>query len=263
MVDFIISKMRSKKLRIVAVLPAYNAAGSLQRFLADFPFKIFDEVILVDDDSEDATFKIAKRYVGSPTSPLGLRGIKIKIFRNSRNLGYGGNMKRCLDLALKSKADIVVEIHPDGEYGFDGILPGIREMKRGADLVLGNRFYSRFSALRSGMYVWKIPVTKGLTWIGNLVLGTKIPDLHQGFRLYSKDLLKRVDYQNFSNDFLFTFELIVEVVKNGLKIRNVPVTTFYSGRKRGVDLSTSINYSLRTIQILLYFKTKRLKFSVE
>ena len=233
--------MKTKELKVIAVLPAFNAAFSLPQFLETFPKNLFNKIILVDDASKDLTFKIAKSYKW------------VKASRNKVNLGYGGNMKECLNTALKERADIIVEVHPDGEYGFDGILPAIEKIKKGSDLVLGNRFYKPFSGVKSGMYFWKIPFTKGLTWIGNLVLGTEIPDMHQGFRVYSKPLLEKINYSSYSNDFLFTFEIIVAAVFYNFKISNVPVSSFYKGKKRGVSLLQSATYSLKTFWILFLY----------
>lgn len=240
--------MKNKNPGVAAILPAYNAAGTIRDFFKKFPFKVFDLVILVDDASSDGTFEAAKKVIKE------IRGIGvIRVYRNPKNLGYGGNMKRCLDLALKVEADIIVEIHPDGEYGFDGIEPAIEKIKKGADLVLGNRFHKPFSGIKSGMYIWKIPFTKGLTWIGNLVMGTNIPDMHQGFRIYSKSLFKKINYSFFSNDFLFTFEIIAAAVFYKYKISSVPVSSFYQGQKRGVKFLTSLDYSLKTFCILVLF----------
>lgn len=228
--------LRDKSLKI-AVLPAFNARISLSAFLERFPFELFDQVILVDDYSEDGTFEFAKKYR------------KVRVFRNSRNLGYGGNLKVCLGRALDMGADVIVEIHPDGEYGFDGIEPALKEVECGAKLVLGNRF--EFGP--RGMAIWKVPFTLLLSRIGNLVLGTNVPDLHQGFRVYTRELLESIPYRSASNNYIFSFEIIAQTVFNELKISSVPVSAIYKGKKRGVSFKASVLYTLGVVKILVLF----------
>lgn len=224
--------------KVTAVLPAYNAAKTLKTFLSNFPFELFDEVILVDDFSTDDTFRLAKRFR------------MLKVFRNPRNLGYGGNLKKCLGLVLEGGADVVLEIHPDGEYGFDGIEPAIEQIRKGAGLVLGNRFAN---GLPKGMYLWKVPFIKFFSWIGNLVLGTSIPDLHQGFRVYTKNLLEKIPYERASSNYIFSFQIIALAVLKKIKIQSMPVSAYYQGRKRGASLKSSINYSLGVLKVLGLF----------
>jgi glycosyltransferase involved in cell wall biosynthesis len=220
--------------RIIAILPAYNAAKTLRPFIKSLPKHVFSQIILVDDSSQDDTFKIAN-------------SLPIKSFQNPHNLGYGGNMKRCLELALKAKADIVVEIHPDGEYLPDGILPAIAQIKSGSHLVLGNRFH-RYPP---GMYLWKYLGSRLLTTIDNLLLGTNIPDLHQGFRVYSKKLLKTIPWRQNSQNFNFTLEVILQSLHKRLTISSVPVTTHYTGHKRGAPTLASIKYFFSSFFLIL------------
>lgn len=242
--------MINRRKKIIAVLPAYQAENRLEDFLDHLPKKTFDTIILVDDHSNDATFKIASGYRW------------IKSYRNDHNLGYGGNMKRCLNLALKEGADIIVEIHPDGEYDTDGILPAINKINKGSKLVLGNRYSSFSEALNSGMFIWKYPITKTLTRIDNLVLGTNIPDMHQGFRVYSRELLEKADFLSNSDDFLFTFQIIVQAVYYRMKISSVAVSTNYHGSKRGVYFIHGFKYSLATFLVLAQFWLAKARFRI-
>ena len=227
-------------------MPAYNAQETLSETLKNLPKGVIDEVILIDDCSSDQTYKTALAISRK-------QGLKLKVFRNSRNLGYGGNMKQCFTKALAAKADIVVEIHPDNEYGSDAALPAIKKINSGAALVLGTRFSKGAHALESGMFVWKYPVTRFLTLIDNLVLGTDLSDCHQGFRVYNSELLRRIDYRAFSNNFLFTFEIIVQTRLLGERIDQVKVKTNYVGRKRGVSFWTGLIYSLGTFKVLVQY----------
>jgi glycosyltransferase involved in cell wall biosynthesis len=173
--------------KVIAILPAYNAKKSLLPFLKTLPRDVFDEIILVDDCSIDGTYEYAKKQKG------------IRVYHTRRNLGYGGNLKTCLSIALEHGADVIVEIHPDGEYGTNGILPGLEEVRRGAKMVLGDRFAN--PRRKSGMYWWKHPFTRVLTHLDNLVFSTQIGDMHQGFRVYTRELLEEVNFRVNSNNY--------------------------------------------------------------
>ncbi len=230
--------------KVIAVLPARNVAKTLNSFLSNLPIKLFDEIILFDDASTDSTLNIAKKQR------------ILKVYSSKRRLGYGGALKKCFAIALAHKADIIVEIHPDGEYKPDGITPALKKIKKGARLVLGDRF----SASRKGMRYWKIPTTKTLSAIDNLILGTKIKDFHQGFRVYTKELLKKVQWQSNSNGYIFSFEIIAQAVYQNSSIASVPVSTRYTGKRRGLNFIQSIVYALKTFWVLSLFILSRLGY---
>jgi glycosyltransferase involved in cell wall biosynthesis len=224
------------KQKIILILPAYNNEKTLHSFLGKLP-DLFDEIILVDDCSQDKTFSLASKIKS------------LKVYQTPRNLGYGGNLKMCLGIALEKGADIIIELHPDGEYDVDGIKPALKEITKGARLVLGKRI----NPLQSGMYFWKYIFIRFLNAIDNALLGTKISDLHQGFRVYTKELLQEVNFRNNSNDYLFSFEIIVQTVLRKLTIAEVPVKNHYRGRKRGASLKASILYGLKTFLVIFKF----------
>lgn len=220
------------KQTVIAILPAYNARRTLVRFIRSIPNDLFNEVILVDDCSSDGTYELARKQRG------------ITVYQTPRNMGYGGNLKFCLSKALEAGADIIVELHPDGEYGTDGISAALSEVKSGAHIVLGNRF---FRGKPVGMYRGKYYVSRVLTYIYNMLFRTNIPDMHQGFRVYTRFLLAHIPWKSFSNDFLFSFQCIVAAKAYGLHIASVPVTARYSGGKRGATWRNSIRYVLGTV----------------
>lgn len=228
----------TKKSKVIVILPAYNAEKSLLKFVNGLPKRIFDETILVDDCSGDGTYAQAKKLKG------------ITVYRTPRNLGYGGNLKMCLTLALSHGADVIVELHPDGEYDTDGIVPSLQEVERGSHLVLGNRFAHRQKRIPQGMLFSKYLITRLLSRIDNVVLGSRIPDLHQGFRVYTRTLLQEINWRSTSDDFLFSFEIISQAVFGGFTIAYVPVTARYSGRKRGATWGHSLRYTLGTWKVL-------------
>jgi len=225
--------------KIVLILPAYNAAKTLIPFLKALPKYLFGAIILVDDCSSDNTYQIAKKQKG------------LLVYRTPRNLGYGGNLKMCLGLALDRGANVIIELHPDGEYKMDGIIPGLAKIKKGSDFVLGNRF--KGNSKIAGMFWWKHPFIKLLTAIDNLILGTNIKDIHQGFRIYTRDLLNAVNFRTNSNNYLFSFEIIAQAAFKHTPIANVPISTFYKGKKRGASFKASIIYSLGTFKVLALF----------
>lgn len=239
------------KSKIIAVLPAYQAEHTLLAFLKILPREIFDQILLSDDFSSDKTFEIAKRLALS-----GVEGQKgIDVFRTTKNLGYGGNMKFCLTKALEREGDIIVEIHPDGEYFPDGILNAIKEIEKGAQFVLGNRFTH---GKPKGMYLWKYIPSRILSWLDNIVLDTEIPDMHQGFRVYTKDFLKKINFEANDNDYTFTFQIILQALFYKVPIKSVPVTAVYRGKKRGANLNHSFMYTIKTFWTLtLYLLAKR------
>ncbi len=229
------------KQNVVAILPAYNARRTLSRFVRSLPRGVFDEILLVDDCSADGTYDYAKM----------LRGIKA--YQTPRNLGYGGNLKYCLTLALDHGADVIIELHPDGEYGVDGIPPALAEVQKGAQFILGNRFSSRSVKLPQGMIPAKYLVTRLLSALYDAALGVRIPDMHQGFRVYTRTLLSAVNWRATRDDFLFSFEIICQAIYHTMKIASVPVTARYQGKKRGASWTHSLRYTLGTVPVILRY----------
>lgn len=226
--------------KTIAIFIAYNAAKTLERFYKNFPKGEVDEIILVDDCSKDDTFNLSLK-------------LGIKTFRNPVNLGYGGNLKRTLAIALKQGGRIFIDIHPDGEYQTSAIPQALKEIDKGAQFVLGNRFTTFDKPLKSGMHLWKLIPIKALNWIDNFVLRANIKDFHQGFRVYTKEMLEKIAFEENSNNYLFSFELIAQAVFAKVKIAQVPVETSYTGKKRGASLKNSLQYSLGTFKVLFEY----------
>ncbi len=233
-----------KRLKIIAILLAYNAEKTLERFYQNFPKKIFDKIILVDDASKDGTFKLAKK-------------LGITSYRNSKNLGYGGNMKRAMAIALKMGGDILVDIHPDGEYETSAIPKAIKKINDGCEFVLGNRFYTVTAPIKNGMFIWKFFPIIALNFLTKLSLGLGITDYHQGFRVYTRKMLEKVGFEKNSNNFLFSYEIITQAAYHNIKVCEVPVKVRYTGEKRGATLKSSVQYFLDVFTITFkYFLVK-------
>lgn len=227
-----------RRLRVVVVMPAYNAARTLAKTHGDLPKDVVDKVILVDDASLDDTASIARQ--------LGL-----DVIVHMQNKGYGGNQKTCYIEALNQNADIVVMLHPDNQYDATLIPEMIAPIAEGrADLVLGSRLLSgRSATLKGGMPLWKYVSNRFLTIVENFSLGTSLSEAHTGFRAYSRKLLTTIPFLLNSDDFVFDSEVIAQTVAFGFKIAEVPVPTRYFPEASSVNFQRSVIYGLATLNV--------------
>jgi glycosyltransferase involved in cell wall biosynthesis len=230
--------------RVVIVMPAYNAALTLERTYADIPMATVDRIILVDDVSADATVDIARHL-----------GLDVIVHR--QNLGYGGNQKTCYDAALASGADVVVMLHPDYQYDATRIPALIEPIVRGeADLMLGSRFLG--DPLAGGMPRWKYLSNRFLTTVENLAFGLRLSEYHTGLRAYSRRLLEAIPYRLNSDDFVFDQELVAQVVAaGGMHIGEIAVPTRYFEEASSVNFRRSVVYGLTTLRVVLRFLLHR------
>lgn len=221
--------------RVIVVMPAYNAAKTLERTYADIPEGV-DHVILVDDVSHDETVDVARQL-----------GLDVRIHR--QNLGYGGNQKTCYDAALAAGADVVVMLHPDYQYDATRIPDLVAPILAGdADMVLGSRFLG--DPLAGGMPRWKFVANRFLTTLQNRAYDLRLSEYHTGFRAYSRKLLETIDYRANSNDFVFDQELVGQVVRAGFGIAEIPVPTRYFAEASSVGFRRSVVYGLSTLRTL-------------
>lgn len=235
----------TNKPKVVVVMPAYNAAKTLERTYNDIPSGVVDKVILVDDVSQDETVEIAHRL-----------GLKVVI--HVQNKGYGGNQKTCYLEALKDGADIVVMLHPDYQYDSRLVPELIRPIINGeADLVLGSRFLGS-GPLAGGMPIYKYIANRFLTIIENLVLGQHLSECHTGFRAYSRRLLLTIPFLLNADRFVFDTEVIAQTVAFGFKIAEIGVPTRYFAEASSVNLKNSIIYGLATLKVMAVYLLDRL-----
>ena len=225
--------------RIVVVMPAYNAARTLEKTYGDLDKERIYEVILVDDVSSDETVEIAQQ--------LGLKCIV-----HVQNRGYGGNQKTCYLEALKDGADVVVMLHPDNQYDATKVPELVAPLLRGeADMVLGSRLLGgRQATLRGGMPIWKYISNRFLTTCENLAFHTHLSEAHTGFRAYNRRLLQTIPFLLNSDDFVFDSEVIAQAVAFGFRIREVPVATRYFPEASSVNFRRSVTYGLATLNVV-------------
>jgi glycosyltransferase involved in cell wall biosynthesis len=222
--------------KIVVVMPARNAARTLEATVGGVDRAWVDEIILVDDKSTDDTVALARRIP------------QLHVVWHPHNVGYGGNQKTCYLQALQHEADVVVMLHPDGQYEPSLIphlvLPILRDE---ADLVLGSRLAEPGAARRAGMPLYKRVANRGLTRIENAVLGTSLSELHTGYRAYSRRLLMGIPFLRNALDFSFDSEVLMQAVHMGYRVDEVPARTIYFDDASSISLWPATVYGVKTL----------------
>ncbi len=244
-----IDNASSKRGRVIAVMPAYNAARTLQQTVADIPPGAVDEILLVDDASKDNTVAMA-------------RDLGLTVVEHSQNLGYGGNQKTCYRYALKSGAEFIVMIHPDYQYDSRVIPTAVEILRLGiCDVVLGSRIRTRGEALKGGMPWWKYIANRMLTTIENVALGQNLGDFHSGFRAYRREVLETIPFESNTNDFAFDSQFLVQSVYFGFKLGDIPVPVRYFDEASSINLVRCVKYGLHTLWAVMQFWLQRLRLA--
>ena len=226
-----------KNKKVVVVLPAYNAALTLEKTYNEIPFDIVDEVVLVDDMSKDNTVEVANRI-----------GIK-HIIRHEKNKGYGGNQKTCYNKALELKGDIVIMLHPD--YQYTPLLISSMAHIIANDLypvVFGSRILGK-GALKGGMPIYKYIFNRCLTLTQNILLNQKLSEYHTGYRAFSREVLETVDYEANDDDFIFDNEMISQIFMAGFDIAEITCPTKYFPEASSINFSRSSKYGLGVLRV--------------
>ncbi len=234
--------------RVVVVLPAYNAALTLERTLAEVDRDLVDAIVLVDDASLDDTVEVA-------------RGLGVEhVIRHERNRGYGGNQKTCYAKALELGADVVVMLHPDYQYT-PRLLPAMAGLVA-SDLfpaVLGSRILGG-GALAGGMPLYKYIANRGLTAFQNLCTGAKLSEYHTGYRAFSAELLRELNLEANSEDFIFDNQMLGQIIARGHSIGEVTCPTRYFEEASSINFRRSVVYGLGVIGVSLAVLAARLGF---
>jgi glycosyltransferase involved in cell wall biosynthesis len=234
-----------QKERVVIVMPAYNAALTLESTFRAIPAGYYDEIVVVDDHSRDDTMARA-------------RALNLKAIRHPHNVGYGGNQKTCYMEALRDGAGIVVMLHPDGQYDPAIVPEMIRPIREGrADMVLGSRMMVAGAAREGGMPRWKRIANRLLTAAENLAMGRQFTECHTGYRAYSRRFLETVPFLRNSNGFVFDTEVIFQAVHFGLPVVEVPVASRYFEDASSVGFGQGVVYGLGTLWTALRFLLHR------
>jgi len=243
----------NKQKKVVLVMPAYNAAKTIKKTFFDIPEDLRNNCILVDDASSDKTVKLAKK-------------LGIKVFIHNYNEGYGGNQKTCYWEALKTKADIIVMIHPDYQYDSSMVKELIRPISDGwLDIMLGSRIRSRKEVLEGGMPVYKYFSNRFLTIIENIVLGLNLGEYHTGYRAYSRKVLETIPFKKFSDDFVFDQEFLVSAAHSGFRMGEISVPVRYFAEASSINFVRSFKYGIECLISLgkyILSKSGIMKFSI-
>jgi glycosyltransferase involved in cell wall biosynthesis len=226
-----------KNKKVVVVLPAYNAALTLEQTYREIPFNIVDEVVLVDDVSKDDTVQVATSI-----------GIK-HIIRHERNKGYGGNQKSCYNKALELGGDIVVMLHPDYQYTPLLIESMVHIIANDLyPVVFGSRILGK-GALKGGMPMYKYIFNRCLTLTQNILLGQKLSEYHTGFRAFSREVLETVDYEANDDDFVFDNEMISQIFMAGFEIAEITCPTKYFEGASSINFRRSSKYGMGVLRV--------------
>jgi len=225
--------------KIVVVLPAYKAALTLERTLAEVPMDIVDDIVLVDDKSPDNTVEVAKN--------LGINHIVV----HEVNKGYGGNQKSCYAKALELNADIVVMLHPDYQY-----TPKLIHAMAGViaydvyPVCFGSRILGK-GALKGGMPMYKYIANRFLTLFENIMIGQKLSEYHTGYRAFTAEVIQSIDFTHNSDDFVFDNEMISQIFMNGYEIGEVTCPTKYFDEASSINFSRSMKYGRGVLRVSL------------
>lgn len=234
--------------KIVVVLPAYNAHDTLEKTYNEIPFDVVDDVILTDDHSTDNTDLLAREI-----------GIK-NVIRHDKNLGYGGNQKTCYNKALELNADIVVMLHPDYQYTPKLIHSMCYLIANDVyPVVLGSRILGK-GALKGGMPRYKYLFNRILTLTQNILLSQKLSEYHTGYRAFSSDVLRKLNFNSYSDNFVFDNQFLAQVTYNDFAIAEITCPTHYSAESSSISFKRSLIYGFGVLATSLrFFMAKRLK----
>jgi glycosyltransferase involved in cell wall biosynthesis len=222
--------------RVIVVMPAFRAAKTIELTWNALPRDIVDDVLLVDDASNDETVAIAKQL-----------GIQVRV--HAENRGYGANQKTCYETALATPADIIVMVHPDYQYEPRLVTAMAAMIESGVyDAVIGSRILGG-GALAGGMPLWKYVANRVLTAFQNLLLGAKLSEYHTGYRAYSRELLEGTRWTENSNDFVFDNEMLAQIILGGFRLGEISVPTKYFDDASSISFARSVRYGLGVLRV--------------
>ena len=231
--------------KVIVIMPAYNAAKTLEKTYREIPKDIVDEVIVVDDASWDETIKVAQK-------------LGPNVYVHTKNRGYGANQKTCYQKALEKGADIVVMLHPDYQYP-PKLIPALAGLISSElfDVALGSRILAG-NALRGGMPFYKYTANRILTFIENIILNQKLSEYHTGYRAFSRDILLKLPILENSDDFVFDNEILVQAIYFGARIGEISAPSYYYEEASSINFRRSIVYGVQVLATALKFLLQKL-----
>jgi glycosyltransferase involved in cell wall biosynthesis len=233
--------------KIVVVLPAYNAEKTLLDTLKEVPFKVVDDIVLVDDCSTDQTVALAKSL-----------GIK-NTYKHDSNLGYGANQKTCYKKALELNADIVIMLHPDYQYTPKLIESFSYVIANGVyPVVLGSRILGK-GALKGGMPLYKYIFNRILTFLQNIIINQKLSEYHSGYRAFSASVLKNIKYEINSDDFLFDNQMLAQIFMSGYEVGEITCPTKYFKDASSINFMRSLKYGFGCLLVSFEYRLHKWK----
>jgi len=233
--------------KVIVVMPAYNAGGTLRRTYDEvMAQQIVDQVIVVDDASNDDTVTIARKLP------------KTTVHVHPENKGYGANQKTCYKLALETGADIVIMVHPDYQYT-PKLIPAMTSMIGNGlyHCVLGSRILGGY-ALKGGMPWWRYISNRFLTLFGNIMTGAKLSEYHTGYRAFSRELLEKLPLQENSDDFVFDNQMLVQILWAGYRIAEVSCPTSYFEQASSINFGRSIKYGFGCLLTAIKYRLAKM-----
>ena len=228
--------------KIIVVLPAYNAGLTLEKTYSEIPFNIVDDVILVDDASKDNTSEVGREL-----------GIK-HVIKHEKNKGYGGNQKTCYDTAQLLGADIVIMLHPDYQYTPKLIMAMSSIIAYDVyPAVFGSRILG-MGALKGGMPLYKFIFNRCLTLFQNILMGQKLSEYHTGYRAFNTDVLRKINFQSNSDDFIFDNEFIAQIFNAGFEIAEITCPTRYFEEASSISFLRSVTYGFGVLKVSIRYR---------
>lgn len=235
--------------KVVVVLPAYNAAKTLEKTYNEIDFDIVDDVILVDDLSKDDTVIVGKQ--------LGIKHIIV----HKKNTGYGGNQKSCYNKALETGADIIIMLHPDYQYT-PRLIPAMVNLLA-SDLyhvVLGSRILGN-GALKGGMPIAKYIANRGLTFIQNILMNAKLSEYHTGYRAFTREVLESVNYNSNSDNFVFDNQMLAQILYADYEIAEITCPTKYFDDASSINFINSTVYGIGVLTTSVQYRLQKWKLA--
>lgn len=231
--------------KVVVVLPAYNAADTLEKTIAEIPGDIVDDIILVDDASSDNTYEKA-------------RGLGISyVSRHDSNKGYGANQKSCYRKALKLGADIIIMLHPDYQYTPKLIPAMVHMISSGLyPVVTGSRILGK-GALKGGMPLYKYVFNRILTLLQNIIINQKLSEYHTGYRAFRRDVLETINYEANSDDFVFDNQMLAQIFMQGYEIAEITCPTRYEKSSSSISFKRSVTYGMGVLRTSIQYRLHR------